>query len=226
MADLTTEFLGYKLKNPIGVSSCSFGGTEHDAKLVLDQGIGWLTGKTIHKINGPHHWPRPFFYSLKKFGPEMKDVWVCSQMFSEIPYDQWMSVEGPKIVKACHDANVMFIGSVAAAGEEPEDWEPIMRDMESIGVDAIEPMMVSNHLDECLEQYGDQITFMGGIDNQMIDRAETTEEEIRAEVRRAIDAYAKKGRYIPYYIPTMEQKWFIYMDEVNKYGRTVNPSEK
>ena len=68
----------------------------------------------------------------------MKDVWVCSQMFSEIPYDQWMSVEGPKIVKACHDANVMFIGSVAAAGEEPEDWEPIMRDMESIGVDAIE----------------------------------------------------------------------------------------
>ncbi len=138
MADLTTEFLGYKLKNPIGVSSCDFGGTEWEAKRVIDQGIGWLTGKTIHKINGPHHWPRPFFYSLKKFGPEMKDVWVCSQMFSQIPYDQWMSEEGPKIVKACHDAGVMYIGSVAAAGEGQDDWEPICRDMESIGVDAIE----------------------------------------------------------------------------------------
>lgn len=138
MADLTTEFLGYKLKNPVGVSSCCFGGEAHEAQRVIEQGIGWLTGKTIHKINGPHHWPRPFFYSLKKFGPEMKDVWVCSQMFSQIPYDEWMSVEGPKIVKACHDANVMYIGSVAAAGESPDDWEPIMRDMESIGVDAIE----------------------------------------------------------------------------------------
>ena len=102
----------------------------------------------------------------------------------------------------------------------------IIPDLIEIGVDAIEPMMVNNNLDECLEQYGDQITFMGGIDNQMIDRTETTEEEIRAEVRRAIDAYAKKGRYLPYYIPTMEKKWFIYMDEVDKYGRTVNPSEK
>ena len=138
MANLETEFLGCSIKNPIGVSSCDFGGTELEAKRVIDQGIGWLTGKTIHKINGPHHWPRPFFYSLKQFGPELKDSWVCSQMFSQIPYDQWMSEEGPKIVKACHDAGVMYIGSIAAAGEEAEDWEPLVHDMESIGVDAIE----------------------------------------------------------------------------------------
>ena len=138
MADLTTEFLGYQCKNPVGVSSCDFGETEWEASRVIDQGIGWLTSKTIHKIDGPHHWPRPFFYSLKKFGPEMKDVWVCSQMFSHIPYDEWMSTEGPKIVKKCHDNNVMFIGSVCMPGEEEEDWAGICRDMASIGVDAIE----------------------------------------------------------------------------------------
>ena len=138
MADLTTEFLGFQCKNPVGVSSCDFGETEWEASRVIDQGIGWLTSKTIHKIDGPHHWPRPFFYSLKKFGPEMKDVWVCSQMFSHIPYDEWMSTEGPKIVKKCHDNNVMFIGSVCMPGEEEEDWAGICRDMEAIGVDAIE----------------------------------------------------------------------------------------
>ncbi len=32
--------------------------------------------------------------------------------------------------------------------------------------------------------------------------------------------------YIMQIIPTLENKWIIYMGEVNKYGRTVNLSEK
>ena len=138
MANLKTEFLGFELKNPVGVSSCDFGGKLHYAERVIDQGIGWLTGKTVHKIDGPHHWPRPYFYSLKEFGPELKDTWVCSQMFHSMPYDQWMEDEGPKIVKACHDAGVMYIGSVCGIGEDPDTWVDLCKDMESIGVDAIE----------------------------------------------------------------------------------------
>ena len=138
MANLKTNFLGFELKNPVGVSSCDFGETPEYAKRVIDQGSGWLTGKTIHDIDGPHHWPRPYFYSLKDFGKEMKDVWVCSQMFSNIKYDEWMSVQGPAIVKECHDNGVMFIGSVATAGEDPEHWARLCRDMEQVGVDAIE----------------------------------------------------------------------------------------
>ena len=138
MADLTTEFLGYKLKNPVGVSSCDFGETKWEAQHVIDQGIGWLTGKTIHKIDGPHRWPRPFFYPLKRFSNDFKDTWVSSQMFSKIPYDEWMSKEGPAIVDLCRKNNVMYIGSVNAAGMDPDNWIPILKDMESIGVDAIE----------------------------------------------------------------------------------------
>ena len=88
MANLKTNFLGYELKNPVGVSSCDYGEKLIYAKRVVDQGIGLLTSKTIHKIDGPHHWPRPYCYSLKQFGPEMKDAWVCSQMFSNMPYEQ------------------------------------------------------------------------------------------------------------------------------------------
>lgn len=138
MANLKTNFLGFELKNPVGVSSCDFGGKADYAKRVIDQGIGWLTGKTVHKIDGPNHWPRPYFYSLKEFGPELKDAWVCSQMFHNMPYDQWMNDEGPKIVKMCHDNGVMYIGSVCGIGEEPTNWADLCRDMESIGVDAIE----------------------------------------------------------------------------------------
>ncbi|MBQ6582497.1 MAG: 4Fe-4S binding protein [Mogibacterium sp.] len=138
MADLRTNFLGFELKNPVGVSSCDFGGEVAYAKRVIDQGIGWLTSKTVHDIDGPHHWPRPYFYSLKQFGPDMRDAWVCSQMFHNMPYEQFLEDEGPKLVKLCHDNGVMFIGSVATAGESPEKWARVCRDMESIGVDAIE----------------------------------------------------------------------------------------
>ena len=138
MANLKTNFLGFELKNPIGVSSCDFGGHEYLAKRVIDQGIGWLTGKTCHRIDGPHRWPRPFFYSLKKFGPELKDSWVCSQMFHNMPYEEWLEKEGPKIVKLCHDNGVMYIGSVGAAGTDGKEWADLCKDMEQLGCDAVE----------------------------------------------------------------------------------------
>lgn len=97
----------------------------------------------------------------------------------------------------------------------------ILPDLIEIGVDAIEPMMINNDMADCLEKYGDKITLMGGLDSQMMDGPGATEEDIRAEVRRAMDAYVGKGRYIPYYIPAVEKVWLIYMDETNKYGATI-----
>jgi dihydropyrimidine dehydrogenase (NAD+) subunit PreA len=138
MADLRTTFLGHEVKNPIGVSSCDFGGHERLAKRVIEQGIGFLTAKTCHKIDGPHRWPRPFFYSLKKFGPELKDSWVCSQMFHNMPYDQWLETEGPKTLKLCRQNDVLFIASVAGIGTNANSWASLCRDMENMGCDMIE----------------------------------------------------------------------------------------
>ncbi len=138
MADLRTNFCGMEVKNPVGVSSCDFGGSERLAKRVIEQGIGWLTSKTVHKIDGPHRWPRPYFYSLKQFGPELKDAWVCSQMFHSMPYDEWLETEGPKTLKICRDNDVLFIPSVAGIGEDPDTWAPLCRDMENLGADMIE----------------------------------------------------------------------------------------
>lgn len=138
MANLKTKFLGYELKNPVGVTSCDYGETATLAKRVIEQGIGWLVGKTVHKIDGPHRWPRPYFYSLKKFGPELKDSWVCSQMFSNMPYDEWVAKEGPEILKVCEENNCLFIASVSGTGPDPDTWIPLCKDMERMGAKVIE----------------------------------------------------------------------------------------
>lgn len=138
MADLKTKFCGIKIKNPIVVTSCDFGETERLAKRVIEQGVGALVSKTIHKIDGPHRWPRPYFYSLKPFGSDLKDSWICSQMFSSINYDEWMGNEGPKIVKLCKENNVAFIGSVCGIGLDLKSWVDLCKDMERLGVDMIE----------------------------------------------------------------------------------------
>ncbi len=99
--------------------------------------------------------------------------------------------------------------------------EQIIPDLVEIGVDALEPVMVENDVSAILEKYGDKMTFMGGINNRIIDDVNATEEDIRAEVRKSMDAYVGKGRYLPFYIPNIESHWFTYMDEVNKYGREI-----
>ncbi|TEB07633.1 NAD-dependent dihydropyrimidine dehydrogenase subunit PreA [Pelotomaculum schinkii] len=138
MANLRTNFLGVEIKNPVGVTSCDFGGSAYLAKRVIDQGIGWLVGKTVHKIDGPHRWPRPYFYSLKHFGPELRDSWVCSQMFHNMPYEKYMETEGPATLKVCNDNDVLFIASVSGIGLDLESWTSLCKDQEAMGAKVIE----------------------------------------------------------------------------------------
>ena len=70
-------------------------------------------------------------------------------------------------------------------------------------------------------EYGSKITLKGGIDNQKIDAPGCPEAEIRAEARRAMDAYAAGGRYIPAYIYSDAKVRDIFNDEVAKYGANI-----
>ena len=97
--------------------------------------------------------------------------------------------------------------------------QQIIPDLVEIGVDCLNPVMIANDVDYILENFGDKITVKGGIDNQKIEVPGTPDEVIRQEVRDAMDKYAKKGRYIPYYIPTNEHNWSVFCDEVEKYGK-------
>jgi len=138
MADLTTTFCGIEVKNPVGVTSCDYGGVEKLIRRVGEQGIGWIIGKTVHKIDGPHRWPRPFFYSLRHEGNDMKDVWICSQMFHNMEYERWLDEELPKCLKTCEEMGILYIASCSGTSAEAETWIPFLKDLEERGCKMIE----------------------------------------------------------------------------------------
>jgi dihydropyrimidine dehydrogenase (NAD+) subunit PreA len=138
MADLTCKMAGIEFQNPIIVASCDFGGDIDICTRTVKMRPGGLITKTIHKIPGIHTWPRPCHYSLRRFGKELNESWVCSQMFSQIPYEQWIDHELPAMAKVCKQNGVRLIGNISAVGDDLSQWTSAAKDVVSCGVDMLE----------------------------------------------------------------------------------------
>ena len=145
----------------------------------------------------------------------MHDDWGTNDnmFFSPELWREFIKPNEEKYAKRIHELGMIYMHHSCGYIKQ------IIPDLIEIGVDAIEPMMMKNDVEDCLEKYGDQITFMGGLNSQMIDSEGTTEEEVRAEIRRAMDAYVGKGRYIPYYIPAVEQIWMRSINTVRQSSK-------
>lgn len=100
--------------------------------------------------------------------------------------------------------------------------QPIVTDMVEIGVDIWQGVIAQNDIPEIQRVTEGKLAMCGGIDGPKIDVDYATEEQIRAEVRRAIDTYCPAGRFypsIPNGICFREWNNSIVMDELEKYGR-------
>lgn len=75
--------------------------------------------------------------------------------------------------------------------------EPIAEDMAEIGIDIWQGALPSNDIVSIQKKLEGKMVLMGGIDAGKVDRSDSTEEEIRAEVRRACETYAPGGSFIP-----------------------------
>lgn len=75
--------------------------------------------------------------------------------------------------------------------------EPIVEDMIEIGIDVWQGVLPQNDIPKLQKQIGGRMALMGGIDAAIVDRADSTEEEIRQETRRVCDSYAAAGHFIP-----------------------------
>ena len=73
---------------------------------------------------------------------------------------------------------------------------PILEDMAEIGIQVWQGTLPENDIPAIQKQMKGRMVFMGGI-GAAIDRPDSTEEEIRAYVRRALNAYCPGGHYIP-----------------------------
>lgn len=104
--------------------------------------------------------------------------------------------------------------------------QPIVRDMVDVGIDIWQGVLVTNDIVEIQKELDGDMVVMGGIDS-IIDREDQSEEEIRAETRRACETYGPGGHFIPC-LPSGLKASGIYPltdkiidDEVARYNKDV-----
>ncbi len=75
--------------------------------------------------------------------------------------------------------------------------QPIVEDMVDLGVDLWQGVVPANDIVEIQRITQGKLNMIGGIDEPRIDIEGLSEEEIRAEVRRAVDTYCPAGHFFP-----------------------------
>ncbi len=101
--------------------------------------------------------------------------------------------------------------------------EPLAEDMADIGIDVWQGVLPTNNIPEIAKRLNGRMALMGGIDSG-IDRADTAEEEIRKETRRACEEYGDIPMFIPSITyggpgtlyPEVEK---VIIDEIEAYNK-------
>jgi len=146
------------------------------------------------------------------------DDWGSKQNLF-LPPRVWRSIIKPlqqEISDTIHDCGMIYMHHADCI------CQPIVSDMVEIGVDIWQGVIAQNDIVAIQEETKGKLAMIGGIDGPKVDIENITEEEIRAEVRRAYDTYLPRGRFFPG-IPNGRcfREWnnSIVMDEAQKYGR-------
>lgn len=115
-----------------------------------------------------------------------------------------------RVIDACHEEGIIYEHHSCGY------IEPIFGELVEMGIDAIDPMQITNPIRELKDKYQDKVTFVGGYDNQNVfDKPGVTEEEIRAEVVRTLDELAPGGSFVAFpltvtfdFVPTFIDEHF------------------
>lgn len=146
------------------------------------------------------------------------DDWGSKQNLF-LPPRVWREIIKPlqqEISDAIHEEGMIYMHHADCI------CQPIVTDMVDIGVDIWQGAIAQNDIVEIQRITEGKLAICGGIDGPAIDFAGISEEEIRAEVRRAVDTYCPAGRFYPgipngiCFIPWNDS---IEKDELKKYGR-------
>lgn len=118
-----------------------------------------------------------------------KSTFMSTEMFAEFYLEPYK-----RLYKAYHDAGYLIIhhsDSYAAS------YVPFMIEM---GIDVWQGGTIANDIPELVKKYGGQISFLTGIDNQIVDREDWSKEEVKAVVEKICRACGTK-----YFLPCMTQ---------------------
>lgn len=146
------------------------------------------------------------------------DDWGSKQNLF-LPPRVWRELIKPlhtEIIQTAHDLGIIFMHHADCI------CQPIVEDMVEMKIDIWQGSIPQNDIVEIQRITEGKLPMVGGIDGPAIDIANITEEEIRAEVRRAFDTYIPGGPFFPSIANgCCFRKWNndIYLDELVSYGR-------
>lgn len=143
-----------------------------------------------------------------------QDDWGSKQSVF-LPPRVWRELIKPlqkEISNAIHECGMIYMHHADCV------CQPLVEDMVEIGVDVWQGVIPQNDILEIQRITQGKLPMIGGIDGAALDRAEVTEEEIRAHVRMAIDKYCAAGRFYPSGRLFLKRNNDIVLDEVDKYG--------
>lgn len=129
MADISTEFAGLKLKNPVMTAA---GPTSRDGMTLLNAtagGVGGLVAKTVSVR--PADVPRPNMAALKNGRVGSRRGILNAELWSELPVEQWLEKEYPIALSS-------GLPLIASVGYTPEEVSQLAPKLEKAGVNAIE----------------------------------------------------------------------------------------
>jgi len=128
MADLTTNYMGLKLRNPIIVSSCDLAKTVSGIKRCDEAGAGAVVLKSIFEEQFLIQEDIPGDYSIH---PEALDYLHTGGLLEYAPHRICQTIE-----KAKKDVNIPIIASINC--QTPKLWPSYARQIEKAGADALE----------------------------------------------------------------------------------------
>lgn len=135
-------------------------------------------------------------------------------MMSPAMFREFIKPYAARVGKAILDNGIIY------AHHSCGKVDALVGDIVEMGATMLNPVMPINDVDMLQREYGEKLVFEGGMDTQMvIDYPGATEEQIRAEVRRAIDKFAPFGNYIAAAQSCSFEREGIVLDETMKYGK-------
>lgn len=111
-----------------------------------------------------------------------------------MPPELWREFIKPQYEKAY---NYLHEKGVIILHHSDSVLESIIEDMIDLHIDIWQGVLPQNDILKLQKQIDGRMTLMGGIDAAIVDREDSTEEEIRAEVRRVCETYGAGGNFIP-----------------------------
>ena len=101
--------------------------------------------------------------------------------------------------------------------------EPIFDQLVELGIDAIDPLQITNPVRKLKDKYQDRVTCVGGYDNQNVyDKSGVTEDEIRTETKRVIEELAPGGSFVAFPLTVTFDFVPTFIDEHMKHAFSYN----